>query len=183
MPAPLASKAVTANTTDTPAIQTLPVPDTNTSPPVSEAAPHHNTNANEILASQSTPIPEADPITIPETDPITIPETDPITIPDTGPLGTVVEDQDATKAANDDTASGNAAPDDAGAAGSSGQVGVGVDILSQIGDVQWPDWLQKYTAKLMKVSGPAELTDIIRNLALLDMHLGFPSGHVSGSVT
>ena len=91
--------------------------------------------------------------------------------------------QDVVKPADDNAVSGDAAPDGAGSAGTRGRVGGGVDILSDIGDMQWPDWLRKYTAELMKVSGPAELTEIIRNLALLDMHLGFLSGQVSRSVT
>ena len=135
----------------------------------------------------------------PDTDANRLPDTDANPTPDIGPLGTGVD-------VNDNAASSDAEPEDAGSARSSGRVGVdqtrdvttpaddvskpaddnavtGMDILSQIGDMQWPDWLRKYTAELMKVSGPAELTEIIRNLALLDMHLGFPSGQVSRSVT
>ena len=91
--------------------------------------------------------------------------------------------RDVVKPADDNAVSGDATPNSAGSAGTHGRVGGGVDILSEIGDMQWPDWLRKYTADLMKVSGPAELTEIIRNLALLDMHLGFPSGRVSRSAT
>ena len=89
----------------------------------------------------------------------------------------------AAEPAHGGALTGDAGSDDDVSAGSLGCVGGGVDILSEIGDMQGPDWLRKYTAELMKVPGPTELTEIIRNLALLDMHLGFPSGQVSGSVT
>jgi hypothetical protein len=89
----------------------------------------------------------------------------------------------AAKPANGNAVTRDAGSDDNVSAGTPGRVGGGMDILSEIGDMQWPDWLRKYTAELTKVLGPMKLTEIIRNLALLDMHLGFPSGQVSGSVT
>lgn len=54
----------------------------------------------------------------------------------------------------------------------------GAKILLDISDEKWPEWLKKHMDDLGNVHGPENFRDVVRKLAIFELVMGFPTGHV-----